>query len=65
MHYFQINLGNFKWNSCRLRVFIGLYKYGVYGAASFIAIVTWSYLRKDMRKFTSVILYINIICIGQ
>ena len=36
-----------------------------YGAASFIAIVTSCYLRKDMRKFTSVILYMNIICIAQ
>ena len=45
----------FLWNS----------KHGVYGAASFIAIVTSCYLRKDMRKFASVILYMNIICIAQ
>ena len=40
-------------------------KHGVYGAASFIAIVTLWYLRKDMRKCTSVILYMNMICIAQ
>ena len=38
-------------------------KHGVYGAVSFIAIVTSWYLCKDMRKFTSVIM--NIICIAQ
>ena len=40
-------------------------KHGVYGAASFIAIFTSWYLRKNMRKFTSVILYMHIICIAQ
>ena len=45
--------------------FLWDFKYGVYGAASFIAIVTSWYLRKDMRKFTSVILYVNIRCIAQ
>ena len=46
---------NFLWNS----------KYGVYGAESFIATVKSGYLRKDLRKYTSVILYMNIICIAQ
>ena len=45
----------FLWNS----------KHGVYGAVSFIAIVTSCYLCKDMRKFTSAILYMDIICIPQ
>ena len=40
-------------------------KHGLYRAAPFIAIVTSWYLRKDKRKFTSVILYMNIICIAQ
>ena len=38
---------------------------GIYGAASFIAIVTSWYLHMDMRKFTSVILYMNIICVAK
>ena len=41
------------------------YKHGIYEAASFIAIFTSWYLRMDMRKFTSVILYMNITCIAQ
>ena len=45
----------FLWNS----------KHGIYGAASFIAILTSWYLRMDMRTFTSVILKMNIICISQ
>ena len=40
-------------------------KHGIYEAASFIAIVTSWYLRMDMRKFISVILYMNIICIAS
>ena len=45
--------------------FLGDSKHGVYGAASFIAIVRSWYLRKDIRKFTWIILYMNIICIAQ
>ena len=40
-------------------------KLGAYWAASFIAIVTSWYLRKDMTKFIWVILYLNTICIAQ
>ena len=40
-------------------------KHSVYWAASFIAIVTSWYLHKYLRKFTSVILYMNIICFAQ
>ena len=40
-------------------------KHGIYGAGSFIATVTSWYLRMDMRKFTSVILYMNSTCIAQ
>ena len=40
-------------------------KHGVYGAVSFIEIDTSRYLHKAMTKFTSVILYMNIICIAQ
>ena len=32
---------------------------------SLAASVTSWYLRKDMKKFTSVILYMNILCIAQ
>ena len=64
MHKFKINLWNFEWNSCRKKVLWDS-KNSVYGAASFIAIVMSLYLRKDKRKFTSDILYMNIICIAQ
>ena len=45
--------------------FLWDYKHGVYGAGSFIAIVTSWYLRKDMIKFNSAILYMNIIFITR
>ena len=37
----------------------------VYAAASFAAIVTSSYLRNDIYNFTSIILYMNIVCNAQ
>ena len=40
-------------------------KHGIYGAASFIAIVKSWYSHMDMRKFTSIILNMNFICIPQ
>ena len=64
VHYFKINLWNFEGNSCRNK-FLWDSKHSVFVAASFLAIVTSWYLRKDMRKFTSVISYMNIICIAQ
>ena len=40
-------------------------EHGVYAEASFAASVTSRFLRNDMQKFTSVILYMNIIYIAQ
>ena len=40
-------------------------KHDICGAALFIAIFTSCYLHKDTRKFTSIILYMNIVYIAQ
>ena len=45
--------------------FLWCRKHWVYAAVSFVAIVTSRYLPNVMQNFTSVILYMNIICNAQ
>ena len=45
--------------------FLWCFKHCVYAAVSFAAIVRSWYLRNLMQNFTSVILYLNIICNAQ
>ena len=40
-------------------------KHDVYATAAFAASATLWYIRYDMQNFTSVILYMNTICIAQ
>ena len=65
MHYFKINLWNIERNSCRNKVCMGTPNMVYMKQRHYIAILTSWYLRKVMRKFTSVIFYMNITCIAQ
>ena len=53
MLYLKINLWNFEKNSYIEIRFLWNSKQGLYRAASFIVSVTSSFLRKDIRQFTS------------